>query len=97
LGQVLVRTTENAVYAVMKEIGGRDPLLDLDNKEFAVAQEQILRPLQKDLQELRVALERVWFEVKPEHEREKSLSLVEQADGEGHRACQEAFDALVFA
>lgn len=84
LGQALLRTTENAVYASMKEIGSQDALLDLDDEEFAAAQEQIMKALRKDLLELRVALERVWFEAKPEDAREECLSIVEQADSEGH-------------
>ncbi|KAF1913398.1 hypothetical protein BDU57DRAFT_532427 [Ampelomyces quisqualis] len=97
LGQALLRTTNNAVYAEMKEIGGRDALLELDDKLFSVAQEGILKALRKALQELRVAMERVHFWVEYEHEHEEYLSLLEQATGEGHRACDMALENLLYA
>jgi hypothetical protein len=95
LAEAMQRTTDNAVYAELKRIGGRDSLLSLGSEDLIAAQESILKALRKNLLKLRGALEVVGWYTESEHEHEKYLEILEEANGEGYQIYQEALDQLL--
>ena len=95
LGQSMLRTTNNALYAALKEVGGREALLEMSLADFAAAQEDILKAVRQNLRELREALEQLFFSA--DDEQEGYLRLLEEADGEGHALFIDALEKLIEA